>query len=62
MNGIHADAARGPRWRVFLLICVVGAIIYSPIMNADFSCDDICLSAWAKYAGPIDYLRRFTRA
>ena len=62
MNGIHADAARGPRWRVFLLICVVGAIIYSPIMNADFSCDDICFIAWAKYAGPLDYLRRFTPA
>lgn len=54
------DTTHGARrWCVFLLICIVGGLVYSPIMNADFSCDDICFIAWVDHAKPIDYLYRF---
>lgn len=47
------------RWHVLLLLCVVGGIIYAPILNADFGSDEICLISWTEYAGPVDYLYRF---
>ncbi len=61
MNQVSTDTARGDRrWLALLLICIVGGVIYSPSLYSDFSCDDICFIAWAKYATPLDYLRRFT--
>lgn len=60
MNQNRIDAARGRRRRhVLFLIGIVAAAVYAPVMNADFSCDDICFIAFADYARPIDYLYRF---
>lgn len=60
MNQVPMDATRGARrWGVFLLICIVGGIVYLPAMNADFGCDEIGYIAWTEYARPVDHLYRF---
>ena len=59
-NGNIMDTTRGARNLPFYLcICLVGLVIYSPILNADFSSQELTFLAWTKYAEPVDYLYRF---
>jgi hypothetical protein len=54
------DTTRGARNLLFFLfICTLGVSIYVPILNADFSSQELTLIAWTDYAKPVDYLYRF---
>lgn len=58
-NGRTQGAGRGVSTVLsFLCIVILGVAVYFPILNAEFSTQELSFLVWAKYARPIDYLYR----